>query len=457
MNSSGEILIIDDDIDTCRLLTNFLSRNGYSCQSAFSGRSGLDKLSSGKYDLVITDFRLGDMDGLELIGWVRKTFPVIPVLVITGYSDIKTAVNVIKAGALNYIAKPLVPAEILLLVSEALNKNPETEGGLRKQKEGAITGELYVTGHSSRAIELEKQVSLVAPTNFSVIIYGETGSGKEVVARTIHRLSERSGKPFVAVDCGALSRELAGSELFGHEKGAFTGAHTSKTGHFEQANGGTLFLDEVGNLSYDVQVSLLRVIQERKLRKLGSNIETPVDVRMLVASNEDLKRACQAGTFREDLYYRLNEFRLDVPALRERQEDIHELSDYFLREACAELRKTITGFSGDVMEAFLKYSWPGNIRELKNVIKRAALLSDKSTIQIGHIPLEISHPRDQMQEPVAGSGGLRNVAQQAEYESILEALKKVNYNKTRAARLLDIDRKTLYNKMKAFNLLPGKN
>jgi two-component system response regulator HydG len=314
----------------------------------------------------------------------------------------------------------------------------------------------YIIGESKEAKELFRQIDLVAPTNYSVIIYGESGSGKEAVARSIHIKSKRKDKPFVALDCGAISRELAGSELFGHEKGSFTGALAQKIGHFELANGGTLFLDEVANLPFDVQTSLLRVVQEQRMKRIGGLQEMQLDVRILVASNENLLESHRKGKFREDLYHRFNEFSINVPALRERQDDLMIFADHFLQTANRELNKNIQKFDDDVVKCFRRYYWPGNIREMKNVIKRAALLCDEDIIQSKYLPVEISNP-DKFMQPENGllhSSGtdLKSAAQEAEYETIVKVLKQVNYNKSKAAKLLNIDRKTLYNKMKAYNL-----
>jgi two-component system, NtrC family, response regulator HydG len=471
------ILIADDDVDTCTLLSRFLGKNGYLVEHAHSGKSALAKVATQPFDLILSDFRLGDMEGLEMLTEIKKINQSIPVIIITGYSDIKTAVNVIKSGAFDYVAKPLIPDEILHTVKKALaaanieqspavasngeSKAPTTAA---KKSTSIYMEDDFIIGDSSIAKELHRQISLVAPTNFSVIIYGESGSGKEAVARTIHNHSPRKDKPFVALDCGAISRELAGSELFGHEKGSFTGAIGAKTGHFELANGGTLFLDEVGNLPYDIQVALLRVVQERRVRKIGGNKEIPLDVRILVASNEDLMESHRKGKFREDLFHRFNEFSIHVPPLRERQKDIMLFANYFLTSANKELNKDVSGFSSEVLNCFLQYAWPGNIREMKNVIKRAALLSDDSLIHAKNLPLEISNPSkfisQSYYEPLRNGNrellttiSLKNAAQEAEYEAILKVLKQVNFNKSKAAKLLNIDRKTLYNKMKGFNLL----
>jgi two-component system response regulator HydG len=307
---------------------------------------------------------------------------------------------------------------------------------------------------------LMNQVDLVAPTNYSVIIYGESGAGKEAIAQIIHQKSTRANYPFVAMDCGAISKELAGSELFGHEKGSFTGAFLTKIGHFELANGGTLFLDEVANLPYEVQTSLLRVVQEKKIRRIGSNKEINIDVRLIIASNENLNDAYKKGKFREDLFHRFNEFQISVPSLKERPEDILMYAEFFLKSSNEALGKNISGFDDEVIQLFHKYPWHGNLRELKNVVNRAALLSDKDKIQVHSLPFEISHfsklsfnaneESASVEEPENIHSDLKVAAKEAEYKTILRVLKEVNFNKSKAAKILNIDRKTLYNKIKDF-------
>ncbi|HEX4373628.1 MAG TPA: sigma-54 dependent transcriptional regulator, partial [Puia sp.] len=329
------ILIIDDDSDMCTLLSKFLTKHGYETETASSGKSGIASFTKSIFDAVICDYRLGDMNGKDVLVEIIKLNPTIIFLVFTGYSDIKTAVEVIKFGALDYIVKPVVPEEILNILSTAFgssqNKNDDS-AKLPGKKNKAIpqSENNFFKGNDSATKELYKQVALVAPTNYSVILYGESGTGKEVVAKNIHELSSRNSMPFISLDCGTLNKELSGSELFGHVKGSFTDAHNDKAGHFELANGGTLFLDEVANLSLDVQSSLLRVIQERKIKRVGGNKEIDIDVRIIVASNEDLPDAHKKKKFREDLYHRLNEFSINLPALRDRKKDIKPLADFFL-------------------------------------------------------------------------------------------------------------------------------
>lgn len=469
------ILIIDDDIDICKLLERFLTRNGHNVVSFTNGKKAIEYLKANFVNIIFCDFRLPDMDGKELLGKIKELDEDAQVIIITGYSSIKTAVDVIKHGAFDYITKPLVPEEILLLVENAV-KNRNLKIAQKKNasslkdnisddinnKNRVVTKhEDYVVGKSKEAEKLYHQVKLVAPTNYSVIIYGESGTGKESVAYNIHSLSPRRNKPFVAVDCGSLTKELAGSELFGHEKGSFTGAEQCKIGQFELANGGTIFLDEISNLPYDVQVSLLRAIQERKIRRLGSQKEINIDVRIIVASNEKLNEATSKGKFREDLFHRFNEFSINLPSLRERNKDIMLFAKFFLEKVNEELGREIEGFSANVEQVFMNYAWPGNLREMNNVIKRAALLTNQSTISHEVLPQEIifqsksnlTVERNETNPLFKGIPELKSAVIQAEYDKILEVLRKVNFNKSKAAVLLNIDRKTLYNKMKTFNLV----
>ncbi len=462
------ILIIDDDIDMCILLNRFLSRNGYETDTAASASKGIAKFKEFGFDIVLCDYRLGDTNGKDVLKAIKEINPSTIVLIITGYSDIKTAVDVIKLGAYDYITKPLIPDEVLNVLQAALanptsvqteQKKPSANG---KAKSGN-GGDFYV-GSSASTKELYKQIALVAPTNYSVILYGESGTGKEVIAKTIHESSNRRDKPFVAMDCGTLSKELAGSELFGHVKGSFTGALNDKEGHFELANGGTLFLDEVANLSYEIQAALLRVIQERKLKRIGGTKEIDLDVRIIVASNENLQDAYKKGKFREDLYHRFNEFSINLPPLRARKEDIPCFASFFLSRTTVELQKEVAGYDEDVIQMFLNYPWPGNLREMRNVVRRAVLLTESGTISSRSLPPEISFTlnkafslaaepsdTDMVMMPIPKTSlDLKDTAAKAEYQAILSVLKEVNNNKSRAAEILKIDRKTLYNKIKHF-------
>ncbi|SHF59315.1 sigma-54-dependent transcriptional regulator [Flavisolibacter ginsengisoli] len=485
------ILIIDDDRDMCLLLKRFLTRHGYEVLEAYNGKKSLELLETVEPSLVMCDFRLEDMEGNVLLGKIKERYPHLPVIIITGYSDIKIAVEVMKMGAYDYITKPLFPDEILVTIKKALESAsleeertqaaPVSSGNDEKVERPVVAKEKtpnitvsgdYIFGDTPVFRQILQQIDLVAPTNYTVIIHGESGSGKEAVAQEIHKRSKRKSKPFVAIDCGALSKELAGSELFGHEKGSFTGALNQKVGSFELANTGTIFLDEVANLSYDIQVSLLRVVQERKMRRVGGVKDIELDVRIIIASNERLWDAVRKGKFREDLYHRFNEFSIDIPPLRQRPDDVMLFANHFLHQTNQELGKNIKRFSNEVENIFRTYVWYGNLRELRNVIKRATLLSDGEEIEASSLPFEISHFNklqfDKQPEPAATNSipttineiadTPRNVSEttlkgasiDAEYEMILKALKKVNFNKSKAAKLLNIDRKTLYNKMKQY-------
>lgn len=467
-----KILIVDDEINIGLLLSKFLTRNSFDVTSATSGTSAMEYLAKDHYDLVLCDYRLEDTDGKEMLVKIKDNYPKTGVIIITGYSDIKLAVELIKLGAYDYITKPLYPDEILNTINKAietqiaLNASAQDtpHGNAEKVKAGktvyAFTDE-FVIGQSGASKDLMKQILLVAPTAYSVILMGDSGTGKESVAKAIHLNSPRKDKPFVAMDCGSLTKELAGSEFFGHEKGSFTGALYTKIGHFEMANGGTLFLDEVGNLSYDIQAALLRTVQERKIKRIGSTKEIDLDVRIIVATNENLQDAIVKGRFREDLYHRFNEFSINLPPISQRGKDILAFAESFLQLANQELNKEISGFSEEVIDCFLTYNWPGNVRELKNVVRRATLLTETEEIQVKALPLEIStyakSPGFELADHNDNSDkskprDLKNAALEAEYETILNVLREVNFNKTKAAKILNIDRKTLYNKMKAIDL-----
>ncbi len=373
------ILIIDDDPDMCVLLSKFLVKKGYEAEAAHSAGKGIAKFLEGKYDIVLCDYRLGDKDGKDVLQKIKELNPQTIVIIITGYSDIKTAVDVIKLGAFDYITKPLIPDEVVNVIEKALSKSSsenELIHDIKNKRPYQVSADQeFLVGEDGETAHLYKQIEIVAATNYSIILYGESGTGKELIAKTIHEYSNRKHMPFIAIDCGTLSKELAGSELFGHVKGSFTGAITDKEGHFELANGGTLFLDEVTNLSYEIQAALLRVIQERKFKRVGGTKEMDVDVRIIVASNENLQDAYRKGKFREDLYHRFNEFSINLPALRNRKVDIPLFADFFLDKTNAELGKNVEGYEDDVMEMFLNYSWPGNLREFRNVVRRAVLLT----------------------------------------------------------------------------------
>jgi two-component system response regulator HydG len=383
----------------------------------------------------------------------KNEYPQIPVILMTGYSDVNTAVKAIKNGAADYISKPFNPDEVLLVITNALKSfESETEAEAvpvkekKKAKKEVSTENEFVKGISVASKKLLDHIHLVSPTDMSVLIIGESGTGKEIIAKSIHQQSTRKNNNFIAVDCGAIPKELAASEFFGHLKGSFTGAINDKMGYFEAANGGTLFLDEIGNLSYENQIQLLRALQERKIKPVGSNKEINVDIRIITATNEDLREAVKNGDFREDLYHRINEFSIQSPSLKDRDEDLMVFADYFLEKANQQLNKDIIGFSPEVVSIFQNYNWPGNLRELQNCVKRATLLSQGDFIESDVLPAEFFQIQKQQSKNENFS------LSDNEKEAIIHALSKARNNKSEAAKLLKITRKTLYNKLKQYNI-----
>lgn len=439
----AHILIVEDDVTFLQILENFLRRNTHSSTNCTSIKEAKKNLSNEKFDLVLLDYRLPDGTGMDILNAIQSDRLQLPVIIMTSFHDIRTAVRSIRSGAYDYITKPVNPGELLMLIQEALNKT-------EKKEETVKPSSGFIEGESALAQQLHEHIKLVAPTNLTVIIEGESGTGKEQVARKIHGLSKRSTMPFFAIDCGALSPELASSELFGHVKGAFTGALTDKIGQFEQAGGGTLFLDEVGNLSYEVQVKLLRALQEKEIQPVGANRLIKVDVRIITATNEDLQNAVKKGDFREDLYHRLNEFKFQLPSLHQRGNDIDLFINYFIALANNELGKNITSIDDEVRTIFYRYDWPGNLRELKNVIKRAVLLSTISVITTQSLPAEMVHEVQHGKKTAAPD--LKALQANNEKDLILKTLQEVKYNKSKAARLLNIDRTTLYYKMSKYGI-----
>jgi two-component system response regulator HydG len=458
----AHILVIDDDKDICLTLSKFLIKNGYQVEIAGSGEEGLQILRNHNIDLILCDYRLPDYTGLEVLQKIKILSPKSAVIIITGYSDVRTAVETFRYGASDYVTKPLFPDELLVTIRETLQKNEAkktqqtgvSDSQSKKSYDGKLTASDFIIGKSIQSQSVQKYIELIAPSDMSVIIHGETGTGKEFVAQSIHRFSNRNKSPFVAIDCGALPKELAGSELFGHIKGSFTGAIADKPGSFEVAHGGTIFLDEIGNLSYENQIKLLRVIQERKIKRIGATKDTSIDVRIIAATNEDLNKAVKEGKFREDLFHRLNEFKIQLSPLRERKDDIMVFANHFLNKANASLQKNVQSFSAEVAEYLKNYYWYGNLRELTNVVKRSVLLATGDEILEDSLPAEILQvTMDDAKVGVDESRGvLKSVAGSAERQAIIEALERVAYNKSKAADLLNIDRKTLYNKLKLYNI-----
>lgn len=449
---SHSILIVEDDLTFATMLKTWLGKKGFSVDTASSNARARKQLEAHPYDLVLSDLRLPDQDGILLLSWIKEQGYNVPLIIMTGYADIQSAVQAMKQGASDYISKPVQPDELLKKIKEALQAKdaplPAPKPASKPtSKSASLPSSQFLEGESEAARQLYNYVGLVAPTPMSVLINGASGTGKEYVAHRIHQLSKRADKPFIAIDCGSIPKELAASEFFGHVKGSFTGALSDKTGAFVEANGGTLFLDEIGNLSYEVQIQLLRALQERRIRPVGSHKEIEVDVRLVSATNENLPQAIEKGNFREDLYHRINEFTLRMPALRERQEDILLFANFFLDQANRELDRQLIGFDAAASRALQTYSWPGNLRQLKNIVKRATLLAQGNFITLAELGYEL-------QESVGTSGtstfNLHDEA--AEKKRILEALKQTGYNKSKAAILLGIDRKTLYNKLKLYDI-----
>ena len=447
------ILIVDDDITFALMLRTWLSKRGFGVGTASSVAAARTALEAGGFSLVLSDMRLPDEDGIALLQWMAGAGDAAPVIVMTSYAEIQNAVRCMKLGARDYVAKPVNPDELLKKIREALDvpavpaaksaskPAPRAAGSFSEQPLN------YIEGRSDAARQLYEHIRLVAPTNMSVLVNGASGTGKEHVAQLIHRESKRAGKPFVAVDCGAIPRDLAASEFFGHVKGAFTGALADKTGAFEAADGGTLFLDEVGNLGYETQVQLLRALQERRIRPVGSNREIPVDIRLVAATNEDLEAAIARGTFRADLYHRINSFTLRMPCLRQMRGDIPLFADFFLDQANRELDKRIVGFDAAVAAALAAYDWPGNLRQLKNAVMSATLLAAGEYITCRDLPAEVTGgPAEPAEAPLS----LRDPA--SEEEQIRRALATAGGNKSQAAKLLGIDRKTLYNKLHLYGI-----
>ncbi len=448
-----QIHIVEDDVAFGKMLTSFLERKGFQVTVSLTGQNARKTISENNFDLLITDLKLPDDSGLDLLEFSQKTSPNTKVILMTGYAEVDTAVKAIKKGALDYISKPFRPEELLMIIEADFQKRDssekqvsETVGPKKPVSQPTSEKPKFVIGISEASKKFNEYLKLVGPTDMCVLIQGESGTGKEVAAKAIHNYSSRKDKNFVAVDCGAIPKEIAASEFFGHIKGSFTGAVNDKKGHFEAADGGTLFLDEVGNLSYENQIQLLRALQERRIKPVGSNIEIEVDVRILSATNEDLLKAVSEGKFREDLYHRLNEFSIHIPSLHERKEDLFLFIEYFLNEANKSLGKEVVGLSKEVEEAFKNYAWPGNLRELKNVIKRSVLLTNSALIPLEVIPREVLFAEKPKKETVDFS------KESNEKQLILNALKEADFNKTKAAKLLNITRKTLYNKLEHYQI-----
>lgn len=467
-NDMEKILIVEDDIAFGTMIQTWLRKKGFEVEKKTSVKAAIqawEKLESG-FDLVLSDLRLPDHDGIFLLQWMRKHGVQVPFIVMTSYAEIQNVVLAMKSGATDYVAKPFHPDILLEKIKEAIknhNTSSQSEKNIEQREatgnqepidnkkasgntesKGNVNVPKYLEGESEASRKLYSFVSLVAPTPMSVLILGASGTGKEYVARRIHELSQRAGKPFFALDCGAIPKDVAASEFFGHSKGAFTGADQDKKGAFEIANGGTLFLDEMGNLNYEVQVQLLRALQERKIRPLGSNKEIDIDIRLVCATNENLAQRVAEGNFREDLYHRINEFTIYMPELKDRGADLFLFADLFIKHANKELNRNVEGLDGKAKERIASYNWPGNLRELNNVMKRATLLATGRYIGVTELEQSMAHIQPQAPTTLHD--------EETELQRIEAALKAAGGNKSKAAQLLAVDRKTLYNKMKKYGI-----
>ncbi len=467
------ILIIDDDITLTEFLSTFLKENDWTVYTAENGKKGLDIVTEVLPDIILLDLKLPDIEGIQLLEKIKNVDENLPVIIISGVNEIKLAVECIKKGAYDYIIKPFNKDELLLTINRAY------ESDVLKKEVRFLRSKLFATtypgtgliGESPAIKNVIELVKKVAPTNMTVLLVGESGVGKEEIAHFVYKLSKRSDRPFITVDCGAIPEGLIESELFGYEKGAFTGAETRKPGKFELAHTGTIFLNEISNLPFSAQAKLLRVLQEHEIQHLGGNKVIKVDVRIIADTNIPLEEKVKQGTFREDLYHRLNEFVIEIPPLRERGNDVFLLADKFIEEANREFNKNVKGLSVEVKELFLKYPWPGNIRELKSVIKRAVLLAD-DIIYPQHLPqsiqlvaknntispvvettkTQVSFSTKKEEKMEESQYGLKSSLSKIERETILSVLEKVRYNKKEAAKLLGITRRALYYKLHKLGL-----
>lgn len=432
----GKILIIEDDLVLCRVLRNWLERKRMQVECASTAAQARKIIATTDADIILSDMRLPDGDGIGILEWMNENRYRIPFVIMTQHAEVLSAVRAMKLGAEDYLPKPFQPDTLYAMLN----------GLLRRKEAAKERNRLIFRRESKQSREVERRAVLVGSTDMSVLVRGENGTGKEHVALAIHKASPRAIAPFVPVDCGSIPKELAASEFFGHVKGAFTGATDNKSGVFLEAEGGTLFLDEVGNLPYEVQVLLLRALQERRYRPVGGKREVPCDVRIVAATNENMEKAIAEGRFREDLYHRLNEFTIEVPPLRECPDDILPLAEFFLKQGCDEMNKRVTGFSAEARKMLQTYGWPGNVRELKNTIRKAVLLCESDTLKAEDLDMPAENTAD----------GFALKAENEEKEKIIKALETAKYNKALAAGLLRISRPTLYEKMKKYGIEPEK-
>ena len=453
----GRILVIDDEPDVLNIIVEILKTAGYDVVSAPNGEAGIKALDGNYFDLVFTDLMMPGIGGMDVLQHAVTRSPKTLCIILTGYGTIESSVEAIKKGAFDYITKPITSKALLIAVEKALNFQSLKEENSRLKKELQKKYRFNnIVGTSKAMRKVFDLIEKVADTDGTVLISGASGTGKELIATAIHYNSSRADKPMVVINCGAIPEELLESELFGHEKGAFTGAYKNRTGRFEMANGGTFFLDEIGEMSPSLQVKLLRVLQEQKFEKVGGTKTIHVDVRIIAATNKNLTISINKGKFREDLYYRLNVIPIKVPSLKQRKSDIPLLLDYFLKKFQGEKENPIQGFSNEALEDMVEFDWPGNVRELENVIKRLTILCDQEIVQVEDLPEHIqrkSRPVESDDEDVLEKDlNLNDAVKDYEKRLILEALEKSNWVKTKAAKLLNINRTTLVEKIKKQNL-----
>jgi DNA-binding NtrC family response regulator len=443
------ILIVDDDENLRIGIATILEDEGFEVHEAENGRVGIEKLDQEVYDLIITDYKMNEMDGMRMLKQIKNDYPTIRVIMVTGFGSIEHAVEAMKLGAINYLTKPIKPKQLVQLVKNVLQVDEEE---LTPQQKRERLKKFYhfhqLVGQSKPMQQVYRKIKEVVPTDIPVLIVGDSGTGKEMVAQAIHELSERKNAPFIAVNTGAIPRELIASELFGHLKGAFTGAIADKKGKFEEANEGTLFLDEIGTMSPEVQISLLRVLENQVIERVGSNRSIKVDVRIITATNDDLEKLIEENKFREDLYYRLNVFAIEIPPLRERPADIGYLANYYREMFNLELGKKVGEITSPAMDALKSYHWPGNVRELRNIILRGVLTANER-IDVRHLPSNIIKP-GLAQVNITFKPGI--ALSEVEKTMIIQTLKAVRGNKLKAASILGISRRSLYNKLEEYNI-----
>ena len=454
------ILVVDDEPIVCESCKRILDEEGYEVDVALSGQEAFEKMKRDTYDVVLTDLKMPGIDGMEVLRTLRKDYPETMVIMITGFSTVETAVEAMKLGAFDYIPKPFTPDEVSIVVKKAIErKSLLLENIYLRSELQEKYGFHNIVGKSKKMQEVYRTIVKVAPTDRTVMIYGQTGTGKELVARAIHYNSPRKDKPFVPVDCAVLAENLLESELFGHIRGSFTGAVTTKPGLFEVAEGGTVFLDEIGNISLSIQAKLLRVLQEREFTPVGGTTPKKVDIRIIAATNKDLEKMIKEETFREDLYYRLNIVPITLPGLKERQEDIPMLAMHFLNKYAEEMGKSIKGFTPAAMEKLVRYAWPGNVRELENIIERTIVMSEGEMVQPEHLPLPSEKADAEIEVPET-SEELKEIKKQlrekavedVEKAFILRALERNHWNVTRAAEEVGMLRPNFQAMMRKYGL-----